>query len=824
MNAGEFSPLMAGRTDIKYYEHACRKIRNFIISPQGPARRRPGTRYVAEVKDSAARTWLWRFEFNIEQAYVLEFGHLYVRFFSNHGVVGAPYEVATPYTTANLTNADGTFALRFVQSGDVLYICHPDYAPRKLTRTGAATFTLAAMAPYAGPFQDVDPDATITVYSSANTGVVTLTASSAIFLAGHVGTDFFLEQKAVDAIKQWEVGKAIGAGNVRRSDGKNYSALNAATTGSIKPVHSYGARYDGDAGVQWQFDDPGYGWATITAIGGGGTTATATVVSRIPDGAVGVGNATNRWALSAWSGVDGYPDNVTFFRERLAFARDRQIWQSVSGDFENFQRKDDGGLVTADMSIVSDITSDKANRIEWLAPSDTALLIGTAGDEHAMSEISTTEPFGPANAKAKKQSEYGSRHIPVCRVGAGVIFVQKSGRKVRDMMFAESVTERWVSSDTTVLAEHITRGGIIDMAYQQEPDSVVWCARSDGVLLGFTLNREQDVRGWHPHRIGGYSNADQDQYAIVESIISIPAPDGDRDELWMIVRRYVNGAAQRYVEWMEYHYEEGDDPESIFYVDSGLSLDNTKAATLTPGAGATVKGSVGVVFTAGSAIFSSGDVSRHIVYRYYEIDITGKIIWKKATAEITTYTDTTHVVCTINSPWPNLTAIASGGWKMTVTSVSGLGHLEGQTVQVCADGAAHPDCVVTAGAISLQWPVSRIHVGLSCPAVIQPMPINAGAQDGTSMGKTQRISKVGIRFDNTIGAKYGADETAQMDVVLTRGGGDNMDEALPLFTGIKTVSWPDGYDNPALITIVQDQPLPCTVVSLMPQMATQDAR
>lgn len=905
-NAGEFSPLMAGRVTLKYYPNACRRIRNFILTPQGPARRRPGTRYVAAVKNSNHRTWLGRFEFNVEQAYVTEFGDLYIRFFSQHGVVGAPLEVVSPWPIASLTGTDGTFQLRMVQSNDVQYIVHDDYQPRKLTRTGAAAFSLSSLETQGGPFKDVDPDETRTVFASANTGSgITLAASAAIFQSGHVGSLFYLEQKNVDDIKQWETAKAINAADVRRSDGKNYTALNTATTGSVRPTHSFGAKYDGNTGVQWQFDDPGYGWVKITAVpaptnktitncadngsglirvtavghgwqtgwrvtisgvtgtteangtwtvtrvdadnvdldgsafanayvAGGtgahvnGSVATADVQSRIPDGATGAGNKTSRWAHAAWSDVEGWPNIVTFFKERLVFMRGRDGWMSVAGDFENFRRKDDGGQVTADMSIVFTVESDRSNRIEWAAPSDIALLVGTAGDEHAITAITQTEAFGPGNVQVRKQTEYGARHVPSARIGDGVVFVQKAGRKIRDMRLAESVNERWIADDVTVLAEHVTKGGIIDMAYQQEPDSVLWSTRgNDGRLLGFTLNREQEVRGWHPHRIGGYSDALKSQFAKVESVVTIPAPDGDRDELWMIVQRYINGAIRRQIEWVEYHHEEGDDPDDVFYVDSGLTLDNVINATLTPGTGATVKDTTGVSFTASGAVFS-GATGKFIQYRYSTVDVKGAITWHRAVAEITAVNGAnTIATATVHSPWPNLSVIAANGWRLTVTSITGLGHLAGETVEIVGDGAVYPSQVVTAGGAlptALDPPAGKVHVGLACHSVIQPMPIEAGSADGTAQGKTQRISRCIIRFHETLGAKYGRDEDTQLDEVQTRSPDDNMDEAPPLFTGDKVVSWPDGYDSPALITIVQDQPLPCTVVALMPQLTTQDGR
>lgn len=829
-NSGEFSPLMAGRADIKYWVNACRRMRNFVPALQGPARRRPPTVHVAETKTSADRSWLLEFEFNVEQAYVLEVGDLYIRFYANHGYVidpaspPDPLEVASPYSVVDLTADDGTFNLRAVQSNDVLYIVHGSHPPQKLSRTAADAFNLATVEFEGGPFKKVDPDETVTVYASANTGVgITLTASAAIFLAGHVGSLFYLEQKDIDGVKLWESGKVVALNDVRKSDGKNYHALNAGTTGTNRPTHARGALFDGDAGVQWQFDDPGYGWVRITAIGGGGTTATVDVISRIPDGAVGVANASLRHAHGAWSDVEGWPTDVTFWRERLCFLRGKNVWKSVAGDYENFKNRDDGGLVTLDAAVTVDVTSDRSNRGEWMAPFDTALLVGTAGDEHALSEITTAEALGPGNIKARKQHEYGSRHVAPVRIGEGIVFVQRSGRKIRDMLYSWE-KEGFVARELALFSGHVTKGGILEMAYQAEPDSVVWCARGgDFQMVGLTLDRENEIRGWHPHRLGGFVDVDKRQFAAVESVATIPSPDGAYDELWMIVRRWVDGGTVRNVEWMRKFHEEGDDPQDAYHLDSSLTLDNVINAVLTPGAGATVKGTTGVNFGAPGA-FVAGDVGRRIHYRYSTVDVKGTVTWQTAVADITGFTDANNVTGTVLVPWPSLTAIAADGWKMTVTTVSGFGHLEGEEIDLWVDGASHPPRTVAAGSITLTTGGSKVHGGLSCHAILQPMPIEAGAADGTAQGKTGRISRCIIRFHETALARYGKDEDKQLDRIEFRAGGTIMDLALPLFTGDKTVDWPGGYDGQMSITVVADTPGPCTVVALMPQLHVQDNR
>ncbi|KKK79222.1 hypothetical protein LCGC14_2835680, partial [marine sediment metagenome] len=138
----------------------------------------------------------------------------------------------------------------------------------------------------------------------------------------------------------------------------------------------------------------------------------------------------------------------------------------------------------------------------------------------------------------------------------------------------------------TRLAQHITRGGIVEMDFQQEPDSLVWAVRSDGQLLSMTFRREEDVVGWTRHIIGGsFSTGD----AVVESVAVIPGENGagqtqsseNRDEVWVTVKRTINGSTVRYVEVFERDYETGDDEEDSYYADSIITYDGVATSTIT---------------------------------------------------------------------------------------------------------------------------------------------------------------------------------------------------------------------------------------------------
>lgn len=538
-NGGELTPMLAGRVDIAKYANGCKRMEGFLPLVQGPAITRPGTSFVAEVKNSTERSWLLRFEFSVEDSYILEFGHQYIRFYFNHGQVlsgGSPYEIATPYTAADLTNSDGTQALGFVQTGDVVYLVHRNHPPKKLSRLAPTNWTLTDVEFGPPPFKELNKTTT-TVYANAKTGIVTLTASAALFTNAHIGQYIYLGERDVRDTAQWEAGKVVAAGALRRSDGKNYLTTAGGTTGGIKPTHTIGSAYDGDPGVLWAYQDSGYGWAKITAVASG-TSATATVISQLPDGAVTAGKATLRWAFQAWNANDGYPTIATFFRERLVLARDQTLWFSVSADFENFATEING-VITADAGFDRTLASDGVNALRWLSPGD-VLLAGTIADEWSVVEATQQDPFGPNNCKAQRQSKYGSARVQPVRVGSETLFLQRAGRKVRAMAFRFE-EDGFESPDITKFAAHIQKPRLVDMAFQQEPWSVVWCVRSDGMLVGVTYDKEQDALGWHRHPMPD---------AFVECVETIPSPDGTRDDLWLIARYTINGATKRYIAYL----------------------------------------------------------------------------------------------------------------------------------------------------------------------------------------------------------------------------------------------------------------------------------
>jgi len=661
---GELSPRLDGRNDLTKYSSGCKTLENFIVYPHGAAARRPGTNFISEVKTSAKKTRLIPFEFSTTQTYILEFGDQYIRVYKDQGQVqsgGSAVEIATPYLEAEL------FELKFAQSADVMYICHPNHEVEKLSRTSHTSWTLSDCSFTKGPMQD------------ENTTTTTLNPGAT----------------------------AVGTG---------VSLVASATTG----INSGSGFLTTDIG-RFVFLHGGY--AKITGVTNT-TNATIEILTTLS-----ASTATEAWRLGAFSDTTGHPSCVTFFEQRLVFAgttnQPQTIFFSKSGDYENMDANI-GGTVADDDAIIYTIASNQVNAIRFMTATRT-LIIGTAGGEFTVSGGGTDSAITPTNILIKKQSNHGAANVDAISVGNATLFLQRAKRKIRELAYNFDV-DGYLAPDMTILAEHVTEGGITQMAYQQEPNQIIYAVRGDGELVGLTYQREQQVTAWHRHIFGGVFGSGK---AVCESVAVIPTDDTEY-EVYVIIKRTINGATKRYIEVLNNFDFTETDNTTFNFLDSQLSY--------------------------------------------------------------------------------------SGG---STTTLSGLSHLEGQTVSILADGATHPDKVVSSGAITLDRAVTKAKVGLSYSSILQTMRLDAGSQNGTSQGKTKRIYEITIRLFESVGVEVGESLT-NMERIPFRTSADPMDQGIPPFTGDKAVEFRGNYDTDGFIFVRQTQPLPLTILSLYPELQTND--
>jgi hypothetical protein len=686
--AGEISPRLEGRTDLSKYFNGCRTLENFLVHPHGGTSRRPGFRFVAESLSRDKPVLLIPFEFNAEQTYVLEFaedeaGQGRMRVFSGHGVVlsdGIPYVRDIPYTAEEF---DG---LEYAQSDNSLILVHPDHPVREMTRVDHDDWTLEEMTFTGCPeaWGEGDYPSAVCFYEQRLVLAATRTRPATLWLS-RTGefTDFRLKTREVPMDRWRDL--------------------------EIKDGNSDGLR-DGKAGD------------TVILKTGDGFEARDALKGQHPDG------STRYYRYKGSGNYSAVSAQITLtFSAESGNNRIEAIWDEngeLDGEawdcFEVGDRADApaGEEPLDDDAIEVTLSGRQANGIEFIVPRR-ALWIGTAGGEWTLS-ASSSDPLTPENVKAAQEGTSGASSIRPESVGFATLYIQRAGRKVREMTYRFQ-SDAYVSKDLTLLSEHISEGGLTQLAYVQEPDSILYGVRGDGALVALTYVPDQEVAAWSRIVTDG----------TVERVASVYNDGEKRDELWISVLRAVNGETRRYIEFLEAPFEGAI--KDAFFVDSGLTYRGAPTGT-----------------------------------------------------------------------------------------VSGLEHLAGRTVSVLADGAVQADRAVAGdGTLVLDRPASTIHAGLAYRSVLQPMRLDAGSHRGTAQTKKKRITKVAVRLHDTLGGLIGPDEH-RLEPIYFRSPATPMDRPPAPFCGDKIVNFPKGWGRDGLLTIMQEQPLPLSVLMIVPQLIVNE--
>lgn len=437
--------------------------------------------------------------------------------------------------------------------------------------------------------------------------------------------------------------------------------------------------------------------------------------------ALSIASAPISWAAGNW------PGRVTFHQQRLAFAStvlDKQtVWCSKASSFLDFGIS--SPLLDSD-AVTFTLASGEHNRIQWLQSSK-ALNVGTLGNEWTvLGGVSGALSPKAGGVLATRQTSVGSEPYKPLMIGMTTLFVERHGRTISEFTY-DYAYDSYKTSDITILAPHLTESySITTWAYQQAPDSIIWCTRSDGALLGLTYQREHKVVGWHRHYTDG----------AFQAVCCIPGQSRE-DEVWVIVRRVIGGANKYYLEKMAPRPIRGTSPVGLCYADSYVS-------------------------------YPSG---------YYTNPVTQ-------------------------------TAAA-------IRVISGLTHLAGEEVTVLADGLVHPPVTVTAGGeITLNDTYTNVIIGLPYETKITPHLPDISISTGTTLGRTQRITKLDIDLYKTLGgiiARTDADNGVFEEDLLYREESDAVNTPAPLFTGWKMFDFFEGFNTKPTYSLIQRQPLPLTV-------------
>lgn len=795
--------------------------------------------------------------------------------YSSGGSVSPIYEIVSPY------DIDDIDALSYVQFGNTIYIAHPSYAPRKLTRTSNTSWSLTTIefSPPATVELGYSPDTSLT--PSADTGTsVNFTAGSATFLQGDVGrqiinttpeetgkaiiTSITSSTVAVcDIVEDFTDTNAILSGDWKMDlSPKAQLEFNGYQSGSIIRVNAkYPVGFEGpdltitgitqsNPGVitsashglsvgdriklkdivgmsilnnreylvrtlltnTIDMDDPDTGADIDTS--GYGAYSSGGIINQIFTGikqdtfrsddvgkyilvndgvlkiveyvaatevkcqvlkAMSSKSDSENWTIEEedWTAARGYPRCVGLFQERLVFggteSRPTTLYFSETGIFDGF------GVGSLDTdAIIIDVSSKEVNQINWLSNSRD-LVVGTSGSELTVSAPSSTTGLSPSNIEVQTRTYHGSSTQSPVNVSSETLFIQGSTRKIRTFRYDFNL-DGYTGEDLNFYAEHLTEGGIKEIAYAQEPDSIIYAVTNSGDMLVGTYVREQKILGWSKFTTdGSYENV---------QVIS----NGTRDEVWVTVKRTIDSIDYRYVELFD--LSTGEDPIDGF---SDSYLVYSSPITVTG-----ITQADPAVVTAASHGFSNGDRVKIIGAGGMTEILNKSFLVANATTNTFEVTDLQGN----NIDSTAYTAYTSGGEvHQIVNTISGLDHLEGETVQIKADGAVIPDATVSSGSVTLNGYYYDITIGMPYTATITTLKNDFDIGLGSMQGQRSRYIRPIMRlYKSSLPLVDG-------NISPSRSGDFDMDESVPLFSGDLEIG-PLNWSSNGQMTVTSSDPLP----------------
>lgn len=722
---GEISPELYSRIDFNKYKQGLRTCLNAIVRPFGPVSRRSGFRYVSEVHTSSNTGKLIPFIISSNQSIIIEFGDLVARFFTNDestgpGVItsgGSPVVLTTPYTSSQLAK------LQYAQIGNNLYLVHPSHAPRLLSRISNTSWAIQTINFSPPPTFENGFSLTNTVTLSAASGTaVTVTAGAGFFKQSSVGRRLIVTSPnltGLAAITAFTSTTVVTANVLVAFNTTSYTSGQIRMLDSPQTTLTPSSALEGAqvtlTAVENSFS--GIEIGKYFKLHGGVVYCThftsATVVNGIIIKGLSSAAGTTTWTMEEtyWSSTYGFPRSIAIAQQRLLFGGNSSypylVWATEVGLFDSFHYG--VGAVTNAIEIPM-----VQNKLETIQTMDAAqdVFVGTTVAESTIRGVDG--PLTPTDVDVRERTFYGVAGIQPTKVNNEIVFAQNGKGRIRSFRFDYQYNS-YVSEDLTYFSNHLTTGSITQLAYSDEPDNLIWAVRSDGVLLCGTYDREHETLAWSRITTDG----------TFESITTISY--NGKPQAWTIVKRIVNGSTKRYVEMFQ--FDKGDNDLHGFS-DSFLYYSVPKTITNI------TKANPAVVSSTAHG-FSNGDV---VVIK----DVSGMTEVNNKSFTVANAAANTFQLSGVDST--NYTTYTFGGAAYEkVTSVTGLDHLEGKTVQIKADGAVQSTKTVSSGAVTLDSSAGEVVVGLPYVSTIETLNLEAlGA--GQFQGQSQRWVSVILRI------------------------------------------------------------------------------
>lgn len=763
-SAGEISPELYARQDLAKYQVGCRLLENFYVLAYGGVQNRSGLRYMAEVKDSTKTVKLAKFEAAGDQAYLMEMGEEYFRYFYRGGVVLDGLDISetvTPYQEEDLWD------LYTAQSNDVMTITSQAYPVNELSNVSDGVWEL----------DEVDFTPSITAPSG-----LTATATFGVSDPDDIGYDKNPKKYRYKVSSLTEDGEESTASAAVLSDvntvlgfEKNFIDLD------------WNPRTGADTYNVYKDQNGVFGYIGFTD----GTDFRDN--NYLPDLTRGTVSARN-----PFNAANRYPALCGFCQQRRVFAdtinKPQSIWMSVSANFDSMQiskpARDDDAIEFA-------LAANQKQDILHLVSAGSGMIVFTRSGEWVVTGREG-DVITPSSIFPKPQSSYGAHdRIRPIIAGEQILFVPASGALVYEMEYNIQV-DRYKAANLALLSNHLFKGReIVSWDFAERPHGIIWVVMDDGEMLSLTYLKEHDVWGWARHSTKG---------AFLDVCV---VPEGGYDTPYFLVERRVTSGVKKYIEYLP--QRDFQRVEECFFLDCGLSYENSASVSATATHIVTNH-----TFAAGDEFLVEGltftDLEGNVTY-----DLSGRYLVETVLAGPTRYV----VTDTEGGAVDLATAYNSGDLQATdalafkaISTLTNLDHLEGRAISVLADGNVIDGLTVDSGEVDLGDPYYRIHAGLAYSSTFYSLDIVNPQQDAKGIAKA--TGRAIVQVDKSRGFSVGTtpDDVEEYDTRIDEAWG----EPGALISKAVEVEPQAGWEIETTVAVVQTYPLPLTIMSVSPEI------
>ncbi len=696
--------------------------------------------------------------------------------YSSGGTADGIYEIATPWSDTELNDLD------YVQSGDIITVAHPGYAPREISRTDHDVWSISSV--------------TFAPEMATPTGITNSSSGS--------GGDKWVVTAVNDETSEESLATSETESSTAATSGSPITVSWDYTSGA-----SYYNVYKNSNGV--------FGFIGL-AYGTSGT------ISFSDDEIIPDTTDTPPSARNPFNASNDYPSAVAYIQQRLTFANTNNntetIYMSRSGNYKNYTVS---SPLQDDDAVTFTLAGRQVNEVRQLLDLGNFIVLTSGGEWTILGDEAGV--IKPLSINPKQNSYNGSAQLKPIIVSNSALYVQARGTIIRDLVY-DLNENGYKGNDLTIFSAHLFDNySIVAWGYQQIPHSIIWVARSDGALLGLTYIREHQIWGWHRHDTDG----------LVKDVTVIP--EGTKDTVYLVVERTINGSTVRYVEKMEDRFIDDDNLEELVLMDSSLSYDGTgsSSTTMTLSGGTNWTYDETITLTASSSTFDSTYVGNQIHLKIDEVvdPITGFVTTEADIIrfDIETYSSATVVTGKPHKTVPSaLRSTAADSWGYAVDELGGLWHLEGKEVAIFADkfvvaspnNSAYTTATVTNGQITLAEHYVVIHVGLSYISDLETLDIDNPAGESI-VGENKTVREVTFQFEASRGVWTGpnppdSDATDVLDGLteLKIREDESYEDPVSLKTDTVSVNIDTEWNSNGRVFVRQVDPVPVSILSVSP--------